>query len=285
MKIVRTYATSANIGSGFDTLGMCFNLYNEYEFKINSYYEIVGFDKEFQNPANNLIISSYEEVFNRLKKTIIPIYLKEIKRNIPPSRGLGSSASCIVAGIMIANDVLSNPLTKEELFQIASSLEGHSDNVAPLIFGGFCASFKSDKYYTTSLKVNKKLTFTLFIPPFKLSTSLARSVLKKEISLSDAVNNISSVVATVKAIENGDIELLIKSNKDVLHEPFRLPLIDGSSDVLQYAKDNNASAYISGAGSTMLVISEGKLSGAFIYDNWAIKEVKIEKKGAYIYEK
>ena len=163
MKIVRTYATSANIGSGFDTLGMCFNLYNEYEFKINSYYEIVGFDKEFQNPANNLIISSYEEVFNRLKKTIIPIYLKEIKRNIPPSRGLGSSASCIVAGIMIANDVLSNPLTKEELFQIASSLEGHPDNVAPLIFGGFCASFKSDKYYTTSLKVNKKLTFTFRI--------------------------------------------------------------------------------------------------------------------------
>lgn len=285
MKIVRTFATSANLGCGFDTLGICFNLYNEYEFAKSLKYEIIGFEKEFTNSDNNLIITSYEEVFKRLNKEIVPIYLKERKKNIPASRGLGSSASCVVTGIMIANSILDNPLSKEEMFQIASSLEGHPDNVAPLIFGGFCASFKDDLYYTLNLKVNKNLKFTLFIPPFKLSTSLARSVIKKEVSLTDAINNISKSIATIKAIENGDVKLLIKANNDKLHEPYRLPLINGSNEVIEFAKMNKASAYISGAGSTMLVISDESLKGEFREPDWTIKEVKVEKKGVYIYEK
>ena len=137
MKIVRTFATSANVGPGFDTLGICFDLYNEYEYSISSKYIIKEFKEKYCNPNRNLIIKSYEEVFKRLNKELIYITLKQVKQDIPTSRGLGSSASCIVSGILIANDILGNPLSKDEIFQIASDIEGHPDNVAPLIYGGF----------------------------------------------------------------------------------------------------------------------------------------------------
>ena len=137
MKVVRTYATSANIGPGFDCLGICFDIYNEYAFEKSSKYELVGFHKNYSKPKYNLIISAYEKVFDIKNKKLEYIKLTEVVKNIPNSRGLGSSASCIVAGILIANEILGNILDKDEIFQIASSIEGHPDNVAPLIFGGF----------------------------------------------------------------------------------------------------------------------------------------------------
>ena len=146
MKIVRTFATSANVGPGFDTLGICFDLYNEYEYSISNKYIIQEFKEKYCNPNRNLIIKSYEEVFKRLNKELIYITLKQVKQDIPTSRGLGSSASCIVTGILIANDILGNPLSKDEIFQIASDIEGHPDNVAPLIYGGFTCSFKEEEY-------------------------------------------------------------------------------------------------------------------------------------------
>ena len=148
MKVVRTFATSANLGPGFDTLGICFNIYNEYSFEQSGDFLLEGFEDEFIDPNNNLIIQSYLKVFKKLNKEIIYIKLKQLVQNIPTSRGLGSSASCIVAGVLIANDMLDNILTIDEVFQISSSIEGHPDNVAPLIFGGMTCSFKNDIFKT-----------------------------------------------------------------------------------------------------------------------------------------
>lgn len=285
MKVVRTFATSANLGPGFDTLGICFDIYNEYSFQETNKYILEGFKEEFSYPKSNLIIQSYEKVFAYLNKSIKYIKLIELVQNIPESRGMGSSASCIVAGVLIANEVLGNVLSKDEIFNIASIIEGHPDNVAPLIYGGFTASFKDENFISVPLNVSNELKFALLIPPFKLSTKKAREVLPKNVEMKNATNNISCSVITVKAIENGDIELLRKVNKDQLHEPYRLALIEKSDYIKDTALNYNASAYISGAGPTMLVISKSNIIDEFELENWKKIMVNLNNTGAYVYEK
>ncbi len=283
MKTVRTYATSANLGPGFDCLGVCFDIYNEYDFEEASSYELEGFPETYLKIENNLIIQSYEKVFEIKKQKLRYIKLIEKIKNIPNSRGLGSSASCIVAGVMIASSILDDLLTKDEIFQIASLIEGHPDNVAPLVYGGLTCSFKNEEYHTIRYNVDQNYIFTVCIPTFELKTSDARSVLPKEVIMKDAVSNIAHTVGIIKALETGDLNLLKQAAIDKLHEPYRFPLIKGSSDVIDFGKENNAVAFISGAGSTMLLISRNHLD--FKYADWEIKEVKVLNKGAYIYEK
>lgn len=283
MKIVRTYATSANLGPGFDAFGICLNLYNEYAFEVSNKYEINEFNEKYKNPENNLIIKSYEKVFNILNKKVIPIKLTELEHNIPTSRGLGSSASCIVSGVMIANNILGDILSIDDVFQIASDIEGHPDNVAPLIFGGLTCSFKNDKYYTVKCSPSNDFIYTVCIPSFELKTSVARSVLPESVKMADAVSNISHSVALIKALELGNMELLKQANIDKLHQDYRFPLINDSAYFIDYAKNNPATCMISGAGPTILLISKESLN--ISYKDWKIIEQKVNNKGAYIYER
>ena len=283
MKIVRTYATSANLGPGFDAFGICLNLYNEYAFEVSNKYEINEFNEKYKNPDNNLIIKSYEKVFNILNKKVIPIKLTELEHNIPTSRGLGSSASCIVSGVMIANNILGDILSIDDVFQIASDIEGHPDNVAPLIFGGLTCSFKNDKYYTVKCSPSNDFIYTVCIPSFELKTSVARSVLPENVKMADAVSNISHSVALIKALELGNMELLKQANIDKLHQDYRFPLINDSAYFIDYAKNNPATCMISGAGPTILLISKESLN--ISYKDWKIIEQKVNNKGAYIYER
>jgi len=285
MKVVRTFSTSANLGPGFDTFGICFDLYNDYSFEKSNKYELINFEEKYSTPENNLIIKSYEKVFELLNKPIQFIKLEQLIQNIPTSRGLGSSASCIVSGILIANSILECPLSQEEIFQIASEIEGHPDNVAPLIFGGLTCSFKEDKFYKIKLDLNKKYKFKVCIPPFELSTVLARSVLPKEVKMSDAVFNVSHAVAMIKSLENGDMELLKKAKQDKLHEPYRLSLIQGSNLLIDFCNQNNCVCMISGAGSTMLIIYDKEMSNINVLEDWKFIDVNINYEGAYIYEK
>lgn len=285
MKIVRTFATSANIGPGFDTLGICYDIYNEYSFEISQSFHLDNFKEEFSYPETNLIIDSYKKTFEYLNKKLIYITLKEEIQNIPESRGMGSSASCIVAGVLIANEVLGNVLSQDEIFNIAATLEGHPDNVAPLIFGGFTSSYKNYKFYTNELKVNNDYKFLLLIPPFKLSTKKAREVLPKQVEMHVATSNIANTISTIYALENGDINQLIRANNDLLHEPYRLSLIENADKIKEIAKVNNASAYISGAGPTMLVISKDDIKEKFEFNDWKKVSVNVNYKGAYVYEK
>ncbi len=282
MKIVRTYATSANLGPGFDCLGICFDIYNEYAFEVSTEYELINFDGIFQNPQQNLIIQSYEQVFKELNEKLIKIKLTEVIRNIPLARGLGSSASCIVTGVLMANVVLGNKLSTEEIFQIASKIEGHPDNVAPLIYGGLTCSFEEDEYYTVKYDVSKKYVFNVCIPSFELKTIDARRVLPKEVSLAKAVSNISHTAAMLRALETGDFHLLKISKKDYLHEPYRYPLIK-DVDLLIASLDEDVVSMISGAGPTILLISEKELDIKF--QDWDIRRVNINYQGAYVYEK
>ncbi len=285
MKIVRTYATSANLGPGFDCLGVCFDLYNEYEFTLSDAYALEGFNELFNIPQTNLIIQSYEKVFLLKKQKLQYIHIKQKTQLIPVSRGLGSSASCIVAGIIMANEVLGGILSKDEMFQIATLVEGHPDNVAPLIYGGFICSFKENDYFSLRLSISEKLYFALLVPQFELSTTKARAVLPKNVLLETAVYNLSHAIMTVKALEMGDFELLQFAKNDLLHEPYRYALIDPEEKVRTILKKYNQLIYlISGAGPSLLLISDRPIDFLSPIDNWQKIDVKVTNKGAYVYE-
>jgi len=253
---IRVEATSANVCVGFDVLGIALCLYNEFTFEKKKSFSFRGFEPEYSNINNNMVYDSYIEVFKELNKNPIPVEIG-FKGDIPVSRGLGSSSSLIVAGVFAANEILGNPLTKDECFNICARLEGHPDNVAPAIYGKLVASFKiNDTYYPNIYDINDDLKFIVVIPKYKLSTHDAREVLPKELPYKDIVNNLSRIVNIPKAFKNGDLDLLKKLFSDKLHEPYRSKLIKEYDIVKKICDDNNAAFAISGSGSTMLVITK-----------------------------
>ena len=248
---IQVPATTANIGCGFDTLGLALNLYSTFTFEINHEFKVSGCEKKYQN-EDNLVITSYKKVFKKLNKKIIPISL-HIDSNIPVSRGLGSSASCIIAGIWAANAMLEYPLSKEECLDIATEIEGHPDNVAPAIYGNLCASFMDDHVYTAKFQASKDLNLLVMIPNFEVSTNNARKVLPKTIDYKDAIFNLSRVACLCKAIEDNNQEMIHHALKDKLHEPYRKELIHEYEEIKAICKDEVA-FFISGSGPTLICI-------------------------------
>ena len=256
MLTIKVEATSANICVGFDVLGLSLDIYNEFTFELKNEFSFKGFDKQYSNINNNLVYDAYKKVFDIVKAKTLPVEIG-YKGDIPVSRGLGSSSSLIVAGVFAANYFLNNKFSKDELFQICASMEGHPDNVAPAIYGGLVASYKvSDTYKHVSYNVSKDLNFYVIIPPFKISTAEARKVLPKELSYSDINNNLSRIVNIPYAFENGDICMLKDLFNDKLHEPYRAKLIKGFDEIKAEALKNNSCLSISGSGSTMLLITK-----------------------------
>lgn len=275
-------ATSANVGPGFDCFGIAFNLFNEYAIEKSDKMKITGCDISFTSKTNifNVAFNETMKVLNKKGS-----YHVHYEPTIPTSRGLGSSASVIVAGCKTANILYGGfkKLSNDEIFQIASKIEGHPDNVAPAIFGGLTTStqFKNGKYYHKKYKVSKKLFFTALIPDFKTSTEKARKLLPKNYSKLDTINSISHSVLMVPALQNGDFELLKNVCIDYVHEPYRKKLIkdyDYIKKVIE--KNDDAIVLISGSGPTLLVISNNKdFANNIILKNtkanWEIKKVEI----------
>ena len=213
---IKVPATSANLGVGFDTLGIALNIYNTFYFKESEELVIEGVDKKYQN-RNNLFMVAFDKVNEKLN-TFKNINLK-IAADIPIARGLGSSASLIVAGAIVANCLNDNKLTIQELFQICTSIEGHPDNIAPAIFGGFNASFVHNNIsYAKRIVVDKKYKFTVLIPDFEISTNKARTVLPSSYSKEDAISNLSKIIGFCLSLNDGDDKILRLSNNDKIHE-------------------------------------------------------------------
>ena len=256
MFLVKVNATSANVCVGFDVLGLALDIQNEFSFEISNEFSFKGFEKQYCTITNNLVYKSYCKVFELLNKKIIPVTIS-YKGEVPVSRGLGSSSTLIVAGIFGANAILGNPLSKDELFNLACKIEGHPDNVAPAIYGGLIASYKAnDCYNTISYEISKDLKFITIIPPYKLSTNEARKALPKFLPYSDIVNNLSRIVNIPYAFKNGDINLLKELFNDKLHEPYRGKLIKDYENIKNDLKDLECAMAISGSGSSMLVITK-----------------------------
>lgn len=265
MLSVKVEATSANLCVGFDVLGMALNLTNEFTFDKSSEFKFVGFKEEFSTKETNLVYEAYEALFKKANKELIPVTIS-FKGDIPVSRGLGSSSSLIVAGIFAANYFLGNIYKKDELFDLATEIEGHPDNVAPAIYGGLVASYQKDgKYYPNIYPISNKLKFSVIIPDTKVSTSDARKVLPKELPYKDIVSNLSRIVNIPRAFNDGNISLLKDLFSDKLHEPYRSKLIPLYDKVKELLKDEECAFAISGSGSTMLVIS---------YDTKPLEKIK-----------
>ncbi len=289
--IVRVPASSANLGPGFDCFGIAWQLYNEIEFlKEGDGLKITGCPKEYRN-ENNLCYTAYREVLKYADVPEHPLKINFLKNEIPVSRGLGSSAALITGGVTAANELNNLKLTKQELFSIATAVEGHPDNIAPAIFGGFTASaMDGEKAFSVSYPLSEKLHFTAFVPDRELSTELSRSVLPKSCKITDAVFNISRTALLIKALETGDSELLFTALQDKIHQPYRFKLIEGYDEAKAVAFNLGACGMcISGSGSTMLFISEKESfytnavqSIERLFPSWKLIQLIPDKLGAAV---
>lgn len=253
---IRIPASTANLGSGFDSMGIALGLYNYVDIDIAPGCDISSADgSEIPEGEDNLVFLSAKKVF---EKAGIPFRgLKIIEENnIPFARGLGSSSACIVGGVFGANELLGRPFTKDELLDIAAEIEGHPDNVSPALLGGFTVNVTDGgKIRYVRTEVPDELCFMAFVPPFELKTADARAVMPKEVSVKDSVFDLSRSALMAVSLLTGKYGNLRSCSEDRLHQPYRLPLIPGGEVFIEKAYEKGAaSAFISGAGSTMMGI-------------------------------
>ena len=283
-------ASTANIGPGFDTLGLALNLYNEFIFEeIDKGLIIEGCPNIFDN-KNNLVYKSFVITAKKLGEKVKGLKIS-MNTQIPVSRGLGSSSACIVGGVFGANYLYNGGLSKDELFEIAVMIEGHPDNIAPCVYGGLTASIvEENKPYTMHYNINEKLKFCALIPDFETSTKEARKLLPEKINFFDAVFNISRVSFLLKALEIGDLNMIGISLNDKLHQMHRATLIHECDDVSEICSVNGSSAiFISGSGPTLMNITDNDKLPELIKDSisklkhqWEIKLLKTDRNGAKV---
>ena len=311
MKVsVKVPASSANIGPGFDCLGMALPIYNTITIEetvmpgtgieINMMSEEETIDEmvidDIPRDENNLVYKAVEMLYNSIGQE--PSELKiNIQTGIPITRGLGSSSSIVVGGLLAANKLLGNPADETALLAIATEVEGHPDNVAPAILGGVVLATQEDDGLVSYCKLDwpEEWDITVCIPDFQLSTEIARSILPKEVPLQDAIFNSKHLAMLIQAINTKDSKLMKVALKDRLHQPYREKLVPGMREIMDAFKheDDVLGVVLSGAGPSILVISYkydlDKIK-SMVKDIWEaqniksdIRTLKVEEQGAIVY--
>lgn len=257
---VRVPATTANLGPGFDTLGLALDLWNETEFsqtKDNKITVSITGEGEDILPTDkqNIIVSAVLQLFALIGKDPGGLCIRCTNR-IPLPSGMGSSSAAMLTGLLGANALLGKPFSRDEILTMATQYEGHPDNVVPAMLGGLVASVVSgDKVVTRKLLVSP-LSLTVVLPDFYFPTKAAREILPEYVLRQDAIFNVSRAVLVIKALETGDLALLGQVMEDSLHQPYRLPLIPGAQQAIAAAKEAGASAVaLSGAGPSLIAFS------------------------------
>lgn len=257
---VKVPATSANMGAGFDSLGVALGLHNIIEItKTDEGLKIIDFNSPAPRNENNLIWRAMKRVFDEAGYE--PGGLKIVhKSNIPMTRGLGSSSACIVGGMMGANSLMGKPFSSKQILDMAAEMEGHPDNVTPALFGGMCVSVKDGlKVEFKSIKLNNSLKFAVMIPDFFVATRKSRGVLPEVYKKEDAVFNISRAALMVAAMSTGDYSLLRTASEDRMHQPYRKAYIDGMEEIFKKTYEFGAKAtYLSGSGPTILSLIDNE---------------------------
>jgi homoserine kinase len=290
MKVkVKVPATSANLGPGFDVAGLAVTLYNTFVFElIDEGLEIVGCPVQFCN-EDNMTYQAFVEGAKACGLSFQGVRI-ECSGDVPYTRGLGSSSTCIVAGIVGAFAFVDRYDDRQEILELATKIEGHPDNVAPAIFGGLTVSVMSDCVTTLNIPVKHDYRFVALIPPFTLSTEKSRSVLPQQLPRADAIANVSHLALMVASLINGYNEGLKLGFKDRLHQPYRGGLIQGYDDIMNILeKDERVlGAYLSGAGPTiMAVIDASDTKGVVrikeelgdLLDNWQVEKLELDMRG------
>ena len=264
MITVRVPATSANLGPGFDCFGIALGLYGTFSFEEREAgFEFEGVDERYCS-EENLAVQAYFRALEEMGCPRNGLYLK-IETKIPVSRGLGSSASLIAAGLCAANEAHGRPLDDAALLRLATELEGHPDNVAPALLGGLTVSWieVGAEPLTMRYSVDDRYRFCALIPDFELSTERARAVLPRQISRADAIYNISRAAILIEGLRSGNPAGVACGMHDLLHQPYRIPLIDGYEAIRDAAIQRGAlGVCISGAGPTILCVTQADQIGA-----------------------
>ena len=258
-------ATSANLGIGYDTLGMAVSLYSHFTFERADELQITGCPEEFQN-ENNLVYASLVDALREWGEEPFPVKI-DIQTEVPVARGLGSSSTCVVAGIMAAAALTGHTVDRAELVRIATAVEGHPDNVAPAILGGAVCSFTPEGGLPRCLRyeVSDRLRFITVIPPYEVHTSEARKVVPKTVALSDAVWQMGRIAGMTRGLEAGDLALIAEANDDRLQEPFRRTLIPDYDDIRATCLEGGAGTlWISGSGSTLMAVTDDTIVAKFL---------------------
>ena len=268
MKIkVSVPATSANIGSGFDALGLAVTLYNTVTFEESEVLDISSADgTRIPRGESNLVYRSAKGLFEKVGKQIPPLKITQTNP-IPMARGLGSSSACIIAGLLGANRMLGDVLNTQELLTLATSIEGHPDNVAPAILGGAVCSFTPTDSLPQCLRyeVSDRLRFITVIPPYEVHTSEARKVVPQEIPLSTAVWQMGRIAGMTRGLETGDLDLIAAANDDRIQEPYRRRLIPDYNAVRDTCLNGGAKTiWISGSGSTLMAVTDDTIVAKFL---------------------
>ena len=257
---VRVPATTANLGPGFDTLGLALAFYDELEVEAVSgssvTVEVEGVGAgEVPTDGSNLVASSIRYVFDRVKQPVPGLKL-HARNSIPHGRGMGSSGSAIVSGIKAAQGLLEGTVnfSDDELLALATELEGHPDNVAPALFGGLTVAWTTEAGPRfKKLNVHRGVSPLVLVPDFKMSTELARSLQPESVPHEDAVFNVSRSALLVAALTQSP-ELLFEATEDRLHQDYRASAMPETSAVIGALRSAGFAAVVSGAGPSILVL-------------------------------
>ncbi len=280
MKKIRVSATSANIGAGFDCMGLALNLYNEIIVGDCDEKLVIKTDKNLPADESNLVYVSMKKVFDLCGRTP-NVYIEQFN-DIPVASGLGSSAACVVAGVVGANELLGSPLGEHDIVDLCTALDGHPDNVVPAIKGGVTAGVIMDGH-VEYIKCHAPENLNLFAatPDFELHTEKSRSVLPDSYSRADVVYSLSRAIVTFAALVNSDTDML-KVIDDKLHQPYRKPLIKGYDEVAAAFESAGAvSHFLSGAGPTIMGIFKSD-ADVKLPAGWTLRKLRIERGGVNV---
>lgn len=293
--LVQIPATSANLGPGFDTLGMALSFYDDYSVETIASgleIEVLGEDAEaVARDESNLIYKTMKLVFDRYGRTLPA--LKLICHNrIPHGRGMGSSGAAVAGGVMLAAGLLSKDgiqLSEQDLLGFATEIEGHPDNVAPALFGGLTIAWMdAEKPYFKKLSVHRGVSPLVMVPPNQMSTKVARSLQPESVPHDDAVFNLSRSALLVAALIQSP-ELLFAATEDKLHQNYRASAMPETSDLISKLRAKGHPAVVSGAGPSVLVLEsdpQQRLAASELaardYPHWKSLLLAVDVKGAKV---
>ncbi|MBQ4087970.1 MAG: homoserine kinase [Clostridia bacterium] len=295
---VRVPGTSANMGPGFDSLGLALSIYNYIEATETDgglTIEILDAEtKEFlPTDEKNLVYKSMKYLFDKVGYQ--PKGLKlTLKSEVPVTRGLGSSSACIVGGLMCANELSKAKLSKRQIMEMATAIEGHSDNVCAACVGGFTVSvYNKEEIFYYSHKIEGDLKFLVLIPDYAVTTQKARNTLPGYYPRREVAFNISHASLMVASMVSGNYENLLCAIDDKVHEPYRKVFIDGYQKIYNKLKAYGAlGTYISGSGPTLVSVVEADDAEFFLEDiseymkkthpTWTLKLLDVDNEGVKI---
>lgn len=261
---VRVPATTANLGPAFDCMGMALDIWNEVRVEVGGSaeprVELTGEGSEvLPKDSHNLIYKSIDHFQESANVRLGALSIRCINK-VPLERGLGSSATAIVGGLVAANHLAGEPLTPEQILPLAVELEGHPDNVTAALYGGIrIVAQHEGEIITAPVDVPHGLRTVLYIPDGSISTSEARAVMPDKVSLEDAVFNVGRVALLVNALSGDRLNDLKAATEDRLHQPYRRNLFPSMRLIIREAlKAGALGAFVSGSGSTVLALARGK---------------------------